>query len=134
MLDDHSGGVRNINADFDNGGGDKNIDEVLAKTLHDVLACIASHAAMNQADAKVLKPVLLQFFLNPRGGAKLQFRFINGRHYDIRLFAFLEPWREPFVDVFTITGGRRFGEDGLAARRKLIDDRHIKVTEGSHRK
>ena len=45
-------GVGHVDADFDDGGGDQHVDEVLAEALHDVLAGFAAHAAVEQADAE----------------------------------------------------------------------------------
>ncbi len=51
MLDDHHGGVRNVDADFDYSGGDQDLDFVAAKLLHDGIFFVIFQAAVKQAKA-----------------------------------------------------------------------------------
>ncbi len=46
VLDDHYGGVGNIDADFDDSGGDENLDFVFAELLHDFVFFFAGEAAV----------------------------------------------------------------------------------------
>ena len=61
VFDDHDGGVGDVDADLDDGGGDEGVDEVLAEAFHDVLAGGTVHAAVDEADAEVFEPVGLEF-------------------------------------------------------------------------
>ena len=143
MFDDHGGGVGDVDADFDDGGGDEDVDEVLAEAFHDVLAGLLGEAAVDEADAEILEEFGLEFFLDVDGVAEgggdiLDFRFsifdwafgvggiVNrggGEHWfvfdggddDVGLLAGFESGGEPFVDFFAAGAGGGFGEDGLAA-------------------
>jgi hypothetical protein len=70
LFDDHGGGVGDIDADFDDGGGDEDVDEVLAESFHDVLAGFARQLAVDEADAEVFQCVGLEFSLDRDGGAE----------------------------------------------------------------
>ena len=67
VLDNHDSGVGDVDADFDDGGGDEDVDEALAEAFHDVLAGFAGETAVDEADAEIFEPVGLEFFLGVDG-------------------------------------------------------------------
>ena len=50
VLDDHDGGVGDIDADFDDGGGDEDLRFVFAEALHDFFLFVAGEAAVQEAE------------------------------------------------------------------------------------
>ena len=50
MFDDHDGGVGNVDANFDDGGGDEDLHFIAAETLHDIVFFFAGEAAVQQAN------------------------------------------------------------------------------------
>ena len=52
MFDHHDGGVGNVDADFDDGGGDQHVDLAALEAAHDDFLLVGVEAAMQQADAQ----------------------------------------------------------------------------------
>ncbi len=50
VLDDHDGGVGDVDANFDNCGGDEDLRFVLAEALHDVFFFVAGEAPVEEAE------------------------------------------------------------------------------------
>ena len=50
VLDDHDGGVGNVDANFDDGGGDEDLRFVLAEALHDFFFFVTGEAAVQKAE------------------------------------------------------------------------------------
>jgi hypothetical protein len=67
VFDDHDGGVGDVDADFDDGGGDECVDEVLSEAFHDVLPGFAGEAAVDEADAEGGEGAGLELFLESGG-------------------------------------------------------------------
>ena len=60
VLDDHDGGVGDINADFDHRGRDQNFDFAALKLAHDVFFYVGIEAAVQQADVQIGKDLVAQ--------------------------------------------------------------------------
>ena len=50
IHDDHEVGVGDVDADFDDGGRDENVDFVVGKILHDAIFFVRLHAAVKEGD------------------------------------------------------------------------------------
>ena len=50
VLDDHDGGVGDVDADFDHRGGDEDMRFVFAETFHDGVFFFAGQAAVEKAE------------------------------------------------------------------------------------
>lgn len=50
VVDEHDGGVGDVDADFDDGGGDEGVDVVLAEVLDDVVFGVAVDASVEECD------------------------------------------------------------------------------------
>ncbi len=55
VFDDHGGGVGDVHADFDDRGGDENLDFVAAKLFHDGVLFVVLQAAVQQTDFQFWK-------------------------------------------------------------------------------
>ncbi len=64
VLDDHDGGVGDVDADFDYGGGDEDLRFVFAEALHDFFFFVAGEAAVQEAELELGKN-----FAREAGGA-----------------------------------------------------------------
>src|SRR5258708_25276317 len=52
VLDDHDGGVGDVDADFHDGCGDEDLGFVFAEALHDFFFFVTGEAAVEEADRK----------------------------------------------------------------------------------
>jgi hypothetical protein len=68
VLDDHYGRVGHVDTDFDDGGGDEDVDFAALEAAHDDLFLVGVEAAVEQADAKA----------GERAGAELLVHFDGG--------------------------------------------------------
>jgi len=55
VLDDHYGGVGDVDADFHDGGGNQDLDFIFAEALHDIVFFFAGEAAMQEAKLQFRK-------------------------------------------------------------------------------
>ena len=60
VFDEHERGIRHVDADFDDGGGDEHVDLVRGKGAHDGILFLRLHLAVDGGDAQVGKDLLLQ--------------------------------------------------------------------------
>src|SRR4029077_14578308 len=90
VLDDHYGGVGNVYADFDHGGGHQDLDFVFAKALHHVIFFYAGQAAVQQAQFQLGKNFFRQSLILLHRSFQLDFRFFNYRINDVGLMAGLD--------------------------------------------
>ena len=68
MFDDHDRGVGHVDADFDDGGGDEDIDFAALKAAHDDFLFVGIEAAMKQANAQARERTVAQLFVHFDGG------------------------------------------------------------------
>src|SRR5258708_696909 len=90
MLDDHYGGVGNIDADFDYGGGDEDLDFIFVEALHDIVFFFAGETAVQQAEAQLGKHFARQAFVLVDGGFQLELRFFDDGIDDVGVVAELD--------------------------------------------
>jgi hypothetical protein len=55
VLDDHDGGIGNVDADFHNGGGHQDLDFILAELLHHSFFFFAGKAAVQKTEFQLGK-------------------------------------------------------------------------------
>ncbi len=129
----HERGVRDIDADFDDGGGDEGVKFPVAEGRHDVGALLTIHAAMHEADAETLKFVRLDTLINM---LRARCRLIvvglgefDARADEIGLAAFAQLLAEKIPGLVRAVAVNAAGDDALAAGRKLGHDGEIKVAE-----
>src|SRR5205807_2817727 len=87
MLDDHDGGVGNVDADFDDGGGDEDLRFVSAEALHDFFFFVTREAAVQKTELQFGKDFARKALVLLHGGLQLELRFFNDRINDVRLVA-----------------------------------------------
>src|SRR5260370_7992132 len=90
MVDEHYGGVGNIDADFDYGGGDEDLDFIFVEALHDIVFFFAGETAVQQAEAQLGKHFARQAFVFVDGGFQLELRFFYDGIDDVGLVAELD--------------------------------------------
>ena len=105
MLDEHDARVRDVDADFDDGGRDEDVDGVVTERAHRGVAFVRLQAAVHQPDPQLRKR-LSQLFRHRRSGLQIgALRLFDHRINHIRL-----PPREAFAaDEFVDLGARRIG-------------------------
>ncbi len=92
MLDDDHRGIGNVDADFDDRGGDKNSQLAVAKFTHYSVALLGLHPAVHQTDAEIFEQGLAHFLGHLGGVAHLLqlFRRFDQGQNDKSLMAALE--------------------------------------------
>ena len=126
-LDDHQTGVGDVDSDFDDRGGDKNLYFISLETSHNQIFFGALHSAMHQTD-------LITKSRFQAGGPFF-------RCSEVTLFAFFDQWTNPVslsaggdmarkaVDhVWHARFGNNAGVNDLPAWREFIDARNIHLT------
>ena len=96
VLDDDHRGVGDVDADFNDGGGDKDAELAVAKFAHDRIALFSSHPAMGQADAELFEHGLAHFLGHLGGVAHLLqlLRRFDQRQDDESLMAALDLFKD----------------------------------------
>ncbi len=134
VLDDHHGGVGDVDAHFDDGGGEQDLRLVLGKPLHLEILVFRLHLAMHHPDAV------------PGWGKGARHGLVAGHQVQqVRLFRLLDEGIHhedlpSFVDfplheaeqleaIFLV---QMFGYDGLSALWQLVDDGDVEVAVERH--
>ncbi len=63
VFDDHDGGVRNVNADFYDGGGDEYVKFLIFELVHDVVFFLGFHFPVKKTDFLIFKNLANSFVL-----------------------------------------------------------------------
>src|SRR6266852_1499716 len=134
VLDDHDGGVGDIDADFDDGGGDEDLRFVFAEALHDFFFFVAGEAAVQEAELELGKNFAREALVFFHGGFQLELRFLDDGIDDVALVAGGDFAAEEFPDAGEMRLAGRARDDGRAAGGKLIEDGNVEVAIESERK
>src|SRR5580704_10449178 len=134
MLDHHYGRVRDIHADFDNRGGDQNLQLVAAEALHDGIFFFVLEAPMQQADAKLREDLLRQALIFRRGRFKLLLRLLDDGIEDIRLPPAFDFAAQKFPNGAQLVCGFPARFDWRAARRHFVNHGKIEIAVERERK
>src|SRR5216684_5428678 len=133
MLDEHDGGVGDVDADFDNGGGDENLRFVFAEALHDFFFFVAGEAAVQEAEFELGKNFAREAFVFVDGGFQLELRFLDDGIDDVGLMASGNFAAERFPNAGEMLLGSHARDDGGAAGRELVEDGNVEVAIESER-
>ena len=134
VLDDHDGGVGNVDADFDDGGGDEDLRFVVPEGLHDSVLFFAGEAAVEQAELELGKDFFGKAFVFFHGGFQFQFRFFDDRIDDVALAAGGDFAAERFPHAGEMRFGGHVGFDGSSARGKFVENGNVKIAVERERK
>jgi len=134
VFDDHDGRVGDVDADFDDGGGDEDLRFVFAEAFHDGVFFFAREAAVEEAELEFWKNFFREALVLVDGGFELELRFFNDRINDIGLMAGGDFLAEKFPDSGKMRLGSEARLDGRAAGRKLVEDGNVEVAVERERK
>ena len=73
VVDDHDGGVGDVDADLDDGGGDEHVDVAALEAGHGDLFFVGGEAAVEQAEAQAGEGAGAEFVVHFGGGAEFGF-------------------------------------------------------------
>ena len=73
VIDDHDGGVGDVDADLDDGGGDEDVDVAALEASHGDLFVVGGEAAMEQAEAQAGQGAGAEFVVHVGCGAETGF-------------------------------------------------------------
>src|SRR6267378_366468 len=127
VLDDHDGGVGDVNADFNDGGGDEDLRLVLAEALHDFFFFVAGEAAVQEAELELGKNFARQALKFFHGGFQLELRFLDDRINDVTLVACGDFAAEKFPNAGEMLLRGHARDDGRAAGREFIENGNVEV-------
>ena len=127
VFDDHDGGVGNVDADFDDRGGDEDLHFVFAEALHHVVFFFAGEAAVQQADLELREHFLGEAFEFLHRGFEFELRFFDHRIDDVGLMAGGDFATDnfPYAGEMRLAGEMRF--DGRAAGREFVEDGDVEI-------
>ena len=134
VLDDHHGGVRDVDADLDHGRRHEHVDAAGGELGHHALAIRsghlpvrAGHAHLGERSRGEPRRLLLR-------GARLDLRvLLDERAHHVRLPPRLDLLDDPAVAVLALGLGDHARLDLLAAGRQLVDDAEVEVAERRER-
>jgi len=130
ILDDHDGGVRDIDADFDDGSGDEDMDIACGEGGHNFFFFPGLHPPMDAGDVQVGEDLLLeQFCVIGSGLAVVRdlVVFLDHGADDISLTSCGDIFIEEGIDPLSVAAWDGEGIDRLAAWGEFIDNGDIEV-------
>lgn len=123
VHDDHEVGVRDVDTDFDDSGGDENVDFSGGEFLHDVVFFGGFHATVEEGDGAVFENFLEFFGLFFDAGGFFLGVVFDGAANPVDLLVFLEIFADDGVEVVAeIDFLDDFGGDGLAAGGEFVQN------------
>jgi len=102
MLDDHDGGVGHVNANFDDRGGNKDLQVIAAESLHDVVFFLAGEAPVQETDFQLREDECGETFIFLDRGFQLELRLFDDGINDIGLMARFDLATQKFPDAFQV--------------------------------
>ena len=136
FFDEDDSGVGDIDADFDDRGGDENIIASFLEGFHDLLFLFGFLLAVKEADTEVGKDLILEPFAFGDGGFDVfeGERGLHERKDDESLATFADFLSDEGVDRgagFFGTGD--FGDNRFPILRHFVQDGDIEIAEESER-
>src|SRR5882762_9986290 len=133
VLDDHDGGVGDVNADFNDGGGDEDLRLVFAEALHDFFFFVAGEAAVQETELELGKDFAREALVFVDGSFELELRFLDDGIDDVGLMAGGDFAAEKFPNAGEMLLGGHPRNDGGAAGRELVENGNVEVAIESER-
>jgi len=86
ILDEHDGGVGHVDADFDDGGSNQDVEVPVQEGLHRVLLLVPEHLSMKKADLEIGKHFVLEHLMMFDCGLQFELlAFLDERIDDVGL-------------------------------------------------
>ena len=123
VFNQHERGVRHVDADLDDGGGDEHVDLMRGESAHDGVLFLRLHLAVDGGDAKVGEDLFLQRFRVGGDGLALIGELVVFRDHgadDIGLTALGDELAQKSVDTLVIVRRDGKGVDLLPSGGELI--------------
>src|SRR5882762_3744605 len=133
VLDDHHGGVGDVDADFHDGGGDEDLGFVFAEALHDFFFFVAGEAAVQEAELELWKNFSRQSLEFFNGSFQLELRFFDDRINDVALVTGGDFAAERLPNAGEMLLGGHARDDGRASGREFIENGNVEVAVESER-
>ena len=130
VFDEHERGVRHVDADLDDGGGNENIDLMRGKGAHDGILLLRFHLAVDGGDAKVGEDLFLQRFRVGGDGLALVGELVVFSDHgadDVGLAAIGDELAQEGVDARMIARWDGEGVDLLPPGGKFVENGHIEI-------
>ena len=133
VFDHHQAGVGHIDADFDNGGGDQQLQFPGLEALHHRLFLCRLHPPVQQADAQAGQGQLQSLERRLRRLRFHQFAVFDQRANPVHLPAFAAGGADAIDHFAAALAAHHHGRYRRAARRHFVDHRHVEIGVGRHR-
>ena len=134
VFDYHGGGVGDVDADFDDRGGDEDLRFVFAEAFHDGVFFFAGEAAVEKAEFQRGEDFLGEALVFVHRGFQFELRFFDDRINDVGLMAGGNFAAKKFPDAGEMRLGGEARLDGRAAGRKFVEDGDVEVAIERERK
>ena len=128
VLDQHHGGVRDVDTDFDHRGRDQDVELARFELLHHAFFLFARQTAVQQAHAELGKNVVRELFIHPLSGAQLQLVGLLDQGVDhVGLLAALDLGADELEGARAVLLAQEPRLDRRAVRRKLVNHRQFQI-------
>ena len=128
VLDYHDGGVGYVDADLDDGGGDQDVQFVVAEAAHGLILLCWLHCAVDEAQTLVGKDLAAQAFVLDGGGFGGQcFGLLDQGADDERLPTLRDLMGDERVRLVAPCAAAPARDDLLPTGRQLVDGGNIQI-------
>ena len=114
VIDDHEGGVGDVDADFDHGGGDEDVEVAASELAHGDLFFGGCEPAVEEAKAEAGEGAVAELVEHVRGGAEFLFGEERGGFGSLLLCRFLRSLSRSLAGAACCFGDEA-GGDGVGA-------------------
>lgn len=130
VFDHHDGGVGDVDADFDDGGGEEGIDPAGTEFVHHLFFFVGGELAVNHAQAQAGQGAFGEAVkLGLDAAGLVQAIIFDLRHDDVGLAAFFHLLLDEQVGLGALVLAKPAGLDGLSSRRQFIERADVKICE-----
>ncbi len=127
VFDDHDAGVGHVDADFDHRGRDQQLRLAVLERVHLRVLFVGLQTPVNQADAQI-RQIGAQLFGRGFGGLRVELvGLLDQRADPVNLAACTRGFTDASEHVVALVVVDHHGRHRRAARRQLVDHRHVEI-------
>ena len=132
MVEHHHGGIGNVHAHFDHGGGDQGVDFTIAEAAHHLFLFLGGEPAVHEPHL-IAGEALAPFSERLGGGFRLErLAFLHQRIDEVGLAALSKLVFDKLGDVGLLGSLPQSGDHLAASGRFFVEQGNVKVTVNRH--